>query len=125
MHVVEPGKATGGVATTAVLEYVGGAAHFVVVGIAVLDTACKRMTGHTGDRRRVATAAAACRNGVLDLLYAAAVAGLAIAAMGGEDIIKGAAWVAGIAGREVAGDSAIGGRTQHVMAAIVIMGADV
>jgi len=124
VDIVERGKVTGGVTTTAVFEDIGGATHFIVVDIAVLDAACKRMTGFAGNWRRVAIAAAACRNSVLDLLYAAAVAGLAIAAMGGEDIIKGAAWVAGITGREVAGDGAIGSRAQHVMAGVVIMGGD-
>jgi len=124
MDVEEPCEIIGGVTATAILEDIGGAAHFVMVGITVLDAACKRMAGLAVDRNWVATTAAACRNGVLDFLDAAAVTGLAIAAMGGVDVSKGAARVAGIAGREVAGDGAIGSRAQHVVAGVGIMGGD-
>lgn len=121
---VEIGEITGGVTIPAVHELEGVGVHVVVVDIAVLDAACKRVAGLAGDRCWVAIPAPARGDGVFDLLDAAAVAGLAVAEMEGVDLAEGAAEVGSVAGREVAGERAIGGRAQQVMAGVDIMAAN-
>lgn len=84
----------------------------------MLVSAKRGVTALAGNRNRGSAAAAAGGNGVLNLLIAAAVAGLAVGEVGGVDFVERAARVG------VAGDGAVGSHAQHVVAGIDIVGGD-
>lgn len=108
-------------APPAIPEDKSRAVHPVMSNIAMLDAPSNRMTGFTGDRRRIAVTAPACLNSIFNLLITATVTSLTIGKMGCVNVSEGPAGMGGISGCKMAGDGAIGSRTQPVMAGIAIM----
>lgn len=88
-------------AAIAVSEDKGGTAQVIVRGIGMLECTNKRMTALAGHGYRAGIPAAPGGDGLLNLLVAAAMAGLAIGAMGRIDLAEGVARVGVAADRTI------------------------
>lgn len=117
----------GGIEVTAaggaIFEYPSVNSQIIVFRV-VLDGADHRMAGLAGDRRWIAVAAAACRDGVLDRLIATAMTFLTVGEMDRINLSEGVASMSGITAREVTGEGTVRSCAQHIMDAVGIVASD-